>query len=75
MRILFDDGTLLLKDAPERVPHAGWDDRVDEYRAQAYRYQALLRWADQSEGQATLQETTATIETLDDVARAYRDSS
>ena len=65
MRVVFDDGTLLLEDVPERVPHAEWDDRVDEYRAQAYRYRALLRWADQPEGQATLQETTATVETLD----------
>jgi rubrerythrin len=29
MRIEFDDGTLLLRDAPENVPHAEWDDRVD----------------------------------------------
>ena len=73
MRILFDDGTLLLEDAPERVPHAEWDDRVDEYRAQAYRYRALRRWADQPDGQATLQETTATVETLNNAARVYRD--
>ncbi|MFB6187168.1 MAG: hypothetical protein ABEI86_09925, partial [Halobacteriaceae archaeon] len=31
MRIEFDDGTLLLRDAPDGVPHAEWDDRVDEY--------------------------------------------
>ena len=45
MRIEFDDGTLLLRDAPDDVPHAEWDDRVDEYRTQAYRDQALLEWA------------------------------
>ena len=45
MRIEFDDGTLLLRDAPENVPYAEWDDRVDEYRAQAHRYRALLEWA------------------------------
>jgi len=32
MRIEFDDGTLLLRDAPDNVPYAEWDDRVDEYR-------------------------------------------
>ena len=41
MRIEFDDGTLLLRDATENVPHAEWDDRVDEHRTQAYRYRAL----------------------------------
>ena len=44
MKIEFDDGTLLLRDAPESVPYAEWDDRVEEYRAQAYRYRALLDW-------------------------------
>lgn len=42
MRIEFDDGTLLLADVPKTVPYAEWDDRVDKYRAQAYRYRALL---------------------------------
>lgn len=32
MRIAFDDGTLLLENAPDSVPYAEWDDRVDEYR-------------------------------------------
>jgi hypothetical protein len=32
MRIEFDDGTLLLRNAPDDVPCAEWDDRVDEYR-------------------------------------------
>lgn len=41
MRIEFDDGTRLLGDATENVPHAEWDDRVDEHRTQAYRYRAL----------------------------------
>jgi hypothetical protein len=26
MRIVFDDGTLLIEDAPEAVPYAEWDD-------------------------------------------------
>ena len=30
MRLSFDDGTLLVEDAPESVPYAEWDDRVDE---------------------------------------------
>jgi len=42
MRIAFDDGTLLLEDAPDAVPYAEWDDRVNEYRARAHRYRALL---------------------------------
>ena len=41
MRLTFDDGTLLLEDAPDSVPYAEWDDRVDEYRAQAYRFLIL----------------------------------
>ena len=45
MRLTFDDGTLLLEDAPDSVPYAEWDDRVDEYRAQAYRYHDLHQWA------------------------------
>ena len=45
MKVKFDDGTLLLHDAPESVPYAEWDDRVGEYRTQAYRYRALLDWA------------------------------
>jgi hypothetical protein len=48
MRIEFDDGTLLLHDAPEDVPYAEWDDRVDEYRAQAFRYRTILEWAGES---------------------------
>jgi hypothetical protein len=28
MQIEFDDGTLLLRDAPDGMPHAEWDDRV-----------------------------------------------
>ena len=41
MRLSFDDGTLLLEDAPETVPYAEWDDRVDEYRARAQHYRAI----------------------------------
>jgi len=60
MNIEFDDGTLLLHDAPESVPYAEWDDRVDEYRAQAYRYRALLNWAgawDETDGDPAEQST------------------
>ena len=46
MRIVFDDGTLVLEDAPESVPYAEWDDRIDEYRTQAHRYRALRAWAE-----------------------------
>ena len=74
MRIEFDDGTLVLHDAPETVPFAEWDDRVDEYRAQAYRYRALLEWAGQwaeSDGQATLQDGFS--HDVADAAREYPD--
>ena len=74
MKVEFDDGTLLLRDAPETVPYAEWDDRVDEYRTQAYRYRALLEWADawDSNGdQATLQQ--GFDQALEDEARAYSD--
>jgi len=73
MRLVFDEGTLVLEDAPDAVPHAEWDDRVDEYRAQAYHYRSLRNWATGSAGQATLQEATAPVETLEDAARDYRD--
>ena len=74
MRIDFDDGTLLLHDAPESVPYAEWDDRVDEYRAQGYRYRALLEWAgawDSDGDQATLQQRFD--QAIVDNARAYPD--
>jgi len=74
MRIEFDEGTLLLHDAPEEVPHAEWDDRVDTYRAQAYRYRALLEWAGQwndGGGQATL--NSGFSHDVEDAARAYPD--
>ena len=74
MRIEFDDGTLLLYDAPETVPHAEWDDRVNTYRAQAYRYRALLEWAGQwseSGGQATLD--SGFTHEIEDATRAYPD--
>ena len=74
MRIVFDDGTLLLEDAPESVPYAELDDRVDQYRARAHHYRALREWAQaDSEGQATLDESTASVETLNDTARSYSD--
>jgi len=74
MRIEFDDGTLLLRDAPDNVPYAEWDDRVDEYRTQAYRYRALLEWAgawSDGDEQATLHDGFAPA--LEDAARAYPD--
>ena len=58
MRLSFDDGTLLLEDAPNTVPHAEWDDRVEEYRAQAQHYREIYEWAT-GDGQATLRESTA----------------
>jgi superfamily II DNA or RNA helicase len=73
MRIAFDDGTFLLEDAPDTVPHAEWDDRVDEYRTRAYHYRAICDWARTTDGQATLAETAQTVESLEDTARAYRD--
>jgi superfamily II DNA or RNA helicase len=73
MRIAFDDGTLLLEDAPDAVPYAEWDDRVSEHRARAHRYHALLRWAENTGGQATLQEAAATPDSVEDAARAYSD--
>ena len=71
MRLSFDDGTLLLEDAPDTVPYAEWDDRVDEYRAQAQHYRHIRQWATESDGQATLEESTATVAELEDDARAY----
>jgi superfamily II DNA or RNA helicase len=44
MQLAFDDGTLVLRDTPTEVPYAEWDDRIEEYRAQAYRYRALREW-------------------------------
>ena len=72
MRIEFDDGTLLLHDAPEDVPYAEWDDRVDEYRAQAFRYRKILEWAGESNAeQTTLQQ--GFDQEVEDSARAYLD--
>ena len=50
------------------------DDRVDEYRTQAYRYQGLLEWAgawDSNSDQATLQQ--GFNQAVEDAARAYPD--
>jgi len=74
MRIEFDEGTLVLRDAPEGIPYAEWDDRIDEYRAQAYRYRALREWTgdwDTSDEQATLQD--GFTPTIEDAARVYPD--
>jgi len=72
MEFAFDDGTLLLHGAPEAVPYAEWDDRVDEYRAQAYRYRALCEWAGawrDGDEQATLRD--GFVDSVEDTARAY----
>jgi len=71
MRLSFDDGTLLLEDAPDTVPYAEWDDRVEEYRARAQHYRDILEWANGTDGQATLNQSTATVDELEDNARAY----
>ncbi|WP_273838728.1 DEAD/DEAH box helicase family protein [Halococcus sp. PRR34] len=80
MRVEFDGGTLLLREASEDVPYVEWDDRVEEYRAPAYRYRPLLEWADawkdedspsagqESAHQETIQSATVAVE---DTARAY----
>ena len=72
MRLAFDDGTLLLEDAPDSVPYAEWDDRVDEYRARALHYRDLRKWARNSDGQATLDQAAHTVESVEDTACAYR---
>ncbi len=71
MRIAFDDGTLLLENAPDTVPYAEWDDRVNEYRARAQHYREIKEWATASDGQATLQESAATVKNVEDDARTY----
>ena len=71
MRLSFDDGTLLLEDAPEDVPYAEWDDRVEEYRARAQHYREICEWATEPDGQATLEESTATVAEFEDNARLY----
>jgi len=70
MRLLFDDGTLLLEDAPDTVPYAEWDDRVDEYRTQAQQYREIREWAAEPDGQATLGESTATVDTFSNLVVA-----
>lgn len=59
---------------PRRYPHAEWDDRIDEYRVQAYRYRALREWAGDwttSNEQASLQD--GFTHTVEDATRAYPD--
>ena len=70
MRLSFDDGTLLLEDAPDTVPHVEWDDRVEEYRAQAQHYRDIYEWAT-GDGQATLRESTTSLAEFADTARSY----
>lgn len=64
---------LLLEEAPDSVPYAEWDDRVDEYRARALHYRDLCEWAHNTEGQATLNQAAHPVEFVEDDARAYRD--
>ena len=80
MRVEFDGGTLLLREASEDVPHAEWDDRVEEYRAPAYRYRNVLEWADAwngedspSAGQELAQQEAiqSAAVAVEDTARAY----
>ena len=74
MRFDYGDGTLLLHDAPDTVPYGEWDDRVDKYRSQAYRYRALLEWANQgtdSDEQTTLRD--GFTHEIENTARAYPD--
>jgi superfamily II DNA or RNA helicase len=71
MRLAFDDGTLLLEDAPDTVPYAEWDDRVEEYRARAQHYRDICDWLADPNEQATLTQSTATIAEFEDDARAY----
>ena len=80
MRVEFDGGTLLLREASEDIPYAEWDGRVEEYRAPAYRYRALLGWADAwnkkdspSAGQELAQQETiqSAAVAVEDTARAY----
>ena len=80
MRVEFDGGTLLLREASEDVPYAEWDDRVGEYRAPAYRYRNVLEWADalndddsSTAGQELAQQETiqSAAVAVEDTARAY----
>ena len=81
MQVEFDDGTLLVRNASEEVPYVEWDDRVDEYRAQAYRYRALLDWAGtwddapEQEGDTAEQRTRhqGCDHSVADAARSYLD--
>ena len=79
MRFEFDGGTLLLREASKEVPYAEWDDRVEDYRALAYRYRPLLEWAgawdddsnfatEKSAHQESIQSASVAVE---DAARAY----
>src|SRR5438105_14946570 len=48
VRLLFDRGTMLLRDVdpgldPSAIPGVLWDPRVQAYRTPAYRYRALRR--------------------------------
>jgi superfamily II DNA or RNA helicase len=81
MQVEFDDGTLLLRGASDDTPYAEWDDRVDEYRTQAYRYRALLEWtgtwsdtheqSDSTPEQRTFQQEFD--QSIEDAARRYPD--
>lgn len=46
MRLEFDDGTLLLRDALDDGPLVEWNDRASEHGAQTQLYRSLLNRAD-----------------------------
>ena len=77
MKLEFDDGTLLLRGATETPSFAEWDDRVDEYRTQAYRYRKLLEWAgtwDETHGREANNAKQRTLQQrFEDAARRYPD--
>ena len=77
MKLEFDDGTLLLRGATETPSFAEWDDRVDEYRTQAYRYRKLLERAgtwDETHGREANNAKQRTLQQrFEDAARRYPD--
>ena len=77
MRVEFDEGTLLLREASEDVPYAEWDDRVEEYRAPAYRYRNVLEWADtwNNDGSPSAGQESAHQETIQSAGVAVKDTA
>lgn len=76
MQTLYDDGTLVLRDAPDDVPHAEWGrPRCGVPRADL-RYRALRAWAGAWLDRATDEQTTLHDGfgyPIEDTARAYID--